>query len=185
MILAQNKDCGALDSAPFDQAIVSPGIFGFRPAGSANADEIEPMLFDLETADPARLRYKRIQTRLDRRLDVRDASANAANQMVVRILDGLEMSDGHPEIELAQTTQRNQYAQVAVYSAQAQTREAALDELVDLVGSQMAAMPLDGLEDRLPLFCIADVHRKVPDGRILVRPPFIVNKAAGWRQTAE
>ena len=64
-------------------------------------------------------------------------------------------------------------------------REAALDELVDLVGRQMAGIPLDGLEDRLPLFCVADVHRKVPDGRILVRLPGIVNKTAGWRQTAE
>jgi hypothetical protein len=48
------KDYGALDSAPFDQSRVSPGFFGFQPAGSANANEIEPMPFYLETADPAR-----------------------------------------------------------------------------------------------------------------------------------
>src|SRR5215475_8298450 len=73
------KDCDAQDSAPFDQARVSPGFSGFQPAGSANANEIEPMLFYLETADPTRLLDQGIQIRFDRRLDVGDASADTAD----------------------------------------------------------------------------------------------------------
>src|SRR5262249_30562320 len=97
--------------------------------------------------------------------------------MVMRILDGLEVSHGHPKIKLAQIALLNQHAQVAVDSAQAQPREAALNELICLVRRQMAAMPLDRLEDRLPLFCVSDIHRYIPDRRILVRHPATVNNS--------
>jgi len=56
---------------------------------------------------------------------------------------------------------RNQHAQIAVNGTQAQTGETALDEPVDLVRRQMAAMILNGLEDRLALFCVSDIHRNV------------------------
>src|SRR5262245_11981645 len=169
------KDCGAPDSATFDQARVSPGFFGFQPARSANAYEIEPMLFYLETADPARLLDQRIQTGFDWRLEVGDPSTDTADQMVMRILDGLEVGHGHSEIKFPQIALRDQHAQIAIDSPQAQSREVTLHQLVDLVRRQVAAMPLDHLEDRLPLFCVSDIHRKVPDKPILVRLHYIVN----------
>lgn len=117
------------------------------------------MFFYLKTAELASsLPDDRLQTAFDRHLGVGDAPADAADQMVVRILDGLEIGDGHPEIKLAQAALLNQHAQVAVDSAQAQSREAALDELVNLVRRQMAAVMFDGVIDRLPLFCVSSVH---------------------------
>src|SRR5262245_12501861 len=147
------------DSARFDLAQVLVRLPGLRLTGGANADEIEPMLFDPKPAQVAGLPRNRLQSALDRNVGVGYATADAADQMVMRVLGGLEVSNGHPEIELAQAALRDQHAQVAVNSAQAQTRKAAFDEPVDIVRRQMAAMILDGLEDRLALFCVSDIHR--------------------------
>src|SRR5262245_15654499 len=93
----------------------------------------------------------------------------------MRILDGLEVGHGHSDVKFPQISLRDQHAQIAIDSSHTQSREAALDQLVNLVRRQVAAMPLDRLEDRLPLFCVSDIHRKVPESRILVRPSDIVN----------
>src|SRR5262245_61045143 len=149
------------NSARFDQARALVGLPWLRLTGGANADEIEPMLFDPKPAKIAGLPRDRMQAALDRNVGVGYAPADAADQMVMRILGGLEVGNGHPEIELAQAALRNQHAQITVNGAQAQTGEAALDEPVDLVRRQMAAMILYGLKDRLTLFCVSDIHRNV------------------------
>ena len=115
------------------------------------------MVFDPKPVQTAGLPHDRLQTAFDRNIGVGYAPADAADQMVMRILGGLEVSDGHAEIELAQATLFDQHAQVAVYSAQAQTGEAALNEPIYLVRRQMAAVIFNGIEDRLALFCVSDV----------------------------
>src|SRR5215510_2494797 len=149
------------NSARFDLARALIGLPWLRLTGGANADEIEPMRFDPKPAQIAELPGDRLQAAFDRNVGVGYAPADAADQMVMRILSSLEVGASHPEIELAQAALRNQHAQITVNGAQAQTREAALDEPVDLVRRQMAAMILNGLEDRLPLFCVSDIHRNV------------------------
>src|SRR5262245_41421035 len=130
------------------------------------------MLFDPKSAQIASLPRDRLQAAFDRNVRVGYAPADAADQMVMGILGGLEVGSSHPEIEIAQAALRDQHAQIAVNSAQAQTGEAALDEPIDLIRSQMAAMILNGLEDRLTLFCVSDIHRYVS------RPPHR-NQGAG------
>src|SRR5215470_1688027 len=149
------------NSARFDRARALVGLPRLRLTGGANADEIEPMLFDPKSSQIAGVPRGRLQALFDRNVGVGYAPADAANQMVMRILGGLEVGNGHAEIELAQPPLRNQHAQIAVNGAQAQEWEAALDEPVDLVRRQMAAMILNGLEDRLALFCVSDIHRNV------------------------
>jgi hypothetical protein len=149
------------NSARFDLARALIGLPWLRLTDGANADEIEPMLFDPKPAQIASLPRDRLQAAFDRNVGVGYAPADAADQMVMRILGGLEVGNGRPEIEFAQAALRNQHAQIAVNGAQAQTGEAALDESVDLVRRQMAAMILNGLEDRLALFCVSDIHRYV------------------------
>src|SRR5215510_11309076 len=149
------------NSARFDLARALVSLPWLRLTGGANANEIEPVLFDPKPAQIAGLPRNRMQAALDRNVGVGYAPAHAADQMVMRILGGLEVGNGHPEIELAQAALRNQHAQITVNGAQAQAGEAALDEPVDLVRRQMAAMILNGLEDRLPLFCVSDIHRYV------------------------
>src|SRR5215470_3620476 len=149
------------NSARFDLARTLVSLPRLRLTGGANADEIEPVLFDPKPTQIAGLPRDRLQTTFDRNVSVGYAPADAADQMVMRILGSLEVGYGHPEIELAQTALRNQHAQIAVNGAQAQTGEAALDEPVDLVRRQMPAMILNRLEDRLPLFCVSDIHRNV------------------------
>src|SRR5215831_20968992 len=119
------------------------------------------MPFDPKPAMVAGPPHDRLQALFDRNVGVGYAPADSADQMVMRILGGLEVGNGHPEIELAQAALRDQHAQIAVNSPQAQTGEAALDEPVDLVSRQVAAVILDGFEDRLALFCVSGVHRNV------------------------
>src|SRR5215813_8292011 len=149
------------NSARFDLARALIGLPWLRLTGGANADEIEPMLFDPKPSQISSLPCDRLQAAFDRNVGVGYAPADAADQMVMRILGGLEVGSGYPEIELAQAPLRNQHAQIAVNGAQAQTGEAALDEPVDLIRRQMAATILNGLEDRLALFCVSYIHRNV------------------------
>jgi hypothetical protein len=141
-----------------DLARTPIGAHGLRLTGGANADEIEPMLFYAKSAEVAGLTHDRLQTTFDRYVGVGYASADAADQMVMRILGGFEVGAGHPEIQLAQVASRNQQTQISVNSAQAQTRKDALDESVDLVRRQMAAVTLNSLENCLALFCVSDIH---------------------------
>jgi hypothetical protein len=116
------------------------------------------MLFYAKSAEIAGLPHDRLQTAFDRDGGVGYASTDAADQMVMRILGGFEVGNGHPEIELAQVASRNQQTQISVYSAQAQSWKEALDEPVDLVRRQMAAVTLNSLENSLALFCVSDIH---------------------------
>src|SRR5215470_7255503 len=120
-------------SARFDLARALIGLPRLRLTGGANADEIEPMLFDQKPAQIASLSSDRLQAAFDRNVGVGNAPADAADQMVMRILGGFEVGSGNPEVEFAQSALRNQHAQIAINGAQAQTGEAALDEHVDVI----------------------------------------------------
>jgi hypothetical protein len=87
-----------------------------------------------------------------RHIGVGYAPADTTDQMVMRIFDGLEVGNGHPEIKLAQVALRDQHTQIAGNGAQDQTRETALNEPVNLIRRQMAAVTLNGFEYRLALF---------------------------------
>src|SRR4030095_17078513 len=95
------------NSARFDLARALVGLPWLRLTGGANADEIEPMLFDPKPAQIAGLPRDRMQAALGRHGGLGYAPADAADQMGMRILGGLVVGNGHPAIALAQAARRH------------------------------------------------------------------------------
>lgn len=131
----------------------------------AHADKIQAVIFNLETHRAHRALNADCELLVDRHLRILYLSADATDEVVVRVLRNLEMAETTAEIEFAHAALRNQDAQIAIDRAEAQARKLPFDERINALSGQMTAVVLDSLKHGLPLFGAAILHGILLDGQ--------------------
>jgi hypothetical protein len=121
-------------------------------ARAAEADEIQPMLFDLEIGRSLDSLVKRL---IDSDSAIFNLAALAADEVIVPRTRKLKAAKRLARLDFANRSLIAKHPQVAVYRTQRDTRVRCLNCFIDLVRGGMAAQPLNGCDYGRPLIALS------------------------------